>query len=118
SLEGYYKTMKNVLTYKPGADFFLEDFIEQDVVQAQGKAYGLEYTFRKPSGTINGWFNYTWSRSFMRSHNENLGDRINNNKWFSSDFDIPHVLNATLNLESNSYNTLSFNFTMQSGRPY
>lgn len=118
SLEGYYKTMKNVLTYKPGADFFLEDFIEQDVVQAQGKAYGLEYTFRKPTGRINGWFNYTWSRSFIRSHNENLGDRINNNKWFSSDFDIPHVLNATLNLESNSYNTLSFNFTMQSGRPY
>src|SRR5690606_28995605 len=35
SLEGYYKTMSNVLTYKPGADFFLEDFIEQDVVQGQ-----------------------------------------------------------------------------------
>ena len=118
SLEGYYKQMENVLTYKPGADFFLENFVEQDVVQAKGKAYGLEYTFSKPKGKVNGWFNYTWSRSLIRSQNENLGDRINNNKWFSSDFDIPHVLNATLNLESNSYNTLSFNFTMQSGRPY
>lgn len=118
SLEGYYKKMQNVLTYKPGADFFLEEFLEQDVVQGQGRAYGLEYTFRKPNGRVNGWFNYTWSRSFMRSQNENLGDRINNNKWFSSDFDIPHVLNATLNLESTKYSTLSFNFTMQSGRPY
>lgn len=117
-LEAYYRTTDNVLTYKPGADFFLEENIEQDIVQGEGEAYGVELSFRKPEGKINGWFNYTWSRSFIRSNNENLRDRINNNQWFPSDFDRPHVLNGTINFEGDKYNTFSFNFTGQTGRPF
>lgn len=118
SLEGYYRDTRNVLTYKPGADFFLEEFLEKDVVQGQGEAYGAELSFKKPKGRINGWFNYTWSRSLLRSVNETLGDRINNNNWFISDFDRPHVFNSTINFEGHKYSTLSLNFTLQSGRPY
>jgi hypothetical protein len=118
SLEGYYKATKNVLTYKPGADFFLEEFLEQDVVQAIGRSYGIEYSLKKTKGKINGWFNYTWSRSFRRSQNILLADRINNNKWFVSDFDRPHVFNSTVNFESGKHNILSLNFTVQSGRPF
>jgi len=118
SLEGYYRDTRNVLTYKPGADFFLEEFLEKDVVQGQGKAYGVELNFKKPKGKINGWFNYAWSRSLLQSVNEMLDNRINNNNWFISDFDRPHVFNSTVNFESNKYNTVSLNFTMQSGRPY
>lgn len=117
-LEGYYRDTKNVLTYKPGADFFLEEFIERDIVQGKGQAYGVELSFKKPRGKVNGWFNYTWSRSLLRSINENLADRINNNNWFASDFDRPHVFNGTINFENDMYNTVSFNFTGQTGRPY
>ncbi|NMH87518.1 TonB-dependent receptor [Flavivirga algicola] len=116
-IEGYYRDTKNVLTYKPGADFFLEEFIQKDIVQGQGKAYGVEFSIKKNKGPINGWLNYTWSRSFLRSINEKLGDRINNNQWFPSDFDRPHVVNGTINFES-KYNTFSFNFTGQTGRPF
>lgn len=118
SVEGYYRDTKNVLTYKPGADFFLERFVDQDVVQGKGQAYGVELSFKKLSGRINGWFNYAWSRSFLRSSNEKLADRINNNQWFASDFDTPHVFNGTINFEGDKYNTFSFNFTAQTGRPY
>ncbi len=118
SLEGYYRDTKNVLTYKPGADFFLEEFLEQDIVQGLGRAYGIELSFSKPTGSVNGWLNYTWSRSLLRSMNEEVGDRINNNKWFASDFDRPHVLNSTINFEADQYNTVSLNFTGQSGRPF
>lgn len=118
SLEAYYRDSENNLTYKPGADFFLEEFLERDVVQGQGKAYGVELSFKKPKGVINGWLNYTWSRSFLRSENEKLADRVNNNDWYPSEFDRPHVLNGTLNFEGDKYNTWSFNFTAQSGRPY
>ncbi len=118
SLEGYYRDSKNVLTYKPGADFFLEEFIERDVVQGIGEAYGIELSFKKPKGRFNGWFNYTWARSFIRSQNEKLADRVNNNEWFPSDFDRPHVFNGTINFEGDKYNTWSFNFTAQTGRPY
>ena len=118
SLEGYYRLSENNLTYKPGADFFLQEFLERDIVQAEGKAYGLELSFRKPKGKFNGWFNYTWSRSLLRSQNERLADRVNNNKWYASDFDRPHVFNGTVNFEGDAYNTWSFNFTAQTGRPY
>lgn len=117
-LEGYYREVDNILTYKPGADFFLSETINRDLVQGEGKAYGAEFSLRKPEGTINGWMNYTWSRSRLRSQIEKPGDRINNNEWYASDFDRTHVFNATMNIESNPYNTLSFNFTAQTGRPY
>jgi len=118
SLEGYYRDISNTLTYKPGADFFLGETISRDVVQGEGKAYGVELSLKKSYGSINGWLNYTWSRSLLRSQIEKPGDRINNNEWYNSDFDRPHVLNGTINFESDSYNTWSFNFTAQSGRPY
>jgi hypothetical protein len=117
-LEGYYRSSKNNLTYKPGADFFLEEFIERDVVTATGQAYGAELSFKKVRGTLNGWFNYTYSRSLLQSQNEKLADRVNNNQQYPSDFDRPHVFNGTLNIEGDQYNTWSFNFTAQSGRPY
>ena len=116
--EGYYRISQNNLTYKPGADFFLEENLERNVLQAEGKAYGLEFSLKKPLGKVNGWLNYTWSRSFIRSQNEKLADRINNNQWFPNDFDRPHVFNGTVNFEGDTYNTWSFNFTAQSGRPY
>ena len=118
SIEGYYRISENNLTYKPGADFFLEEFIERDVVQGEGKAYGVEIGFRKPKGRINGWFNYTLSRSLLRSNNEKLADRVNNNQWYPSDFDRPHVFNSTVNFEGNKNHIVSLNFTAQSGRPY
>jgi len=117
-LEGYYRTSRNNLTYKPGADFFLEKYLQRDVVQGQGEAYGVEFSLSKPKGTVNGWFNYTYSRSLLRSENERLADRVNNNQWYPSDFDRPHVINGTINFEGDKYNTWSFNFTLQSGRPY
>lgn len=117
-LEGYFRTSNNNLTYKPGANFFLQEYLERDIVQAEGKAYGVELSFRKPRGKFNGWFNYTWSRSLLKSQNERLADRINNNEWFASDFDRPHVFNGTVNFEGDPYNTWSFNFTAQTGRPY
>lgn len=116
--EGYYRLSENNLTYKPGADFFLQEFLERDIVQAEGKAYGVELSLRKPKGKFNGWFNYTWSRSFLRSQNDRLADRVNNNEWYPSDFDRPHVFNGTVNFEGDAYNTWSFNFTAQTGRPY
>ena len=118
SVEGYYRKTKNNLTYVPGADFFLEPYLDQLVAQAAGKAYGIEFNLRKPKGKFNGWLNYTWSRSFLKTDSNNLNEQINNNQWFRSDFDRPHVFNGTLAYEGDKYNTWSFNFTAQSGRPY
>jgi len=118
SLEGYYRDTKNNLTYKPGADFFLEESVERAIVQGKGRAFGVEFGFKKPKGKVNGWFNYTWSRSILRTQTQKLLDRINNNNWYLSDFDRPNVFNGTINFEGEEYNTFSFNFTAQTGRPF
>tara|TARA_A100001011_G_scaffold383956_1_gene455900 strand:+ start:7188 stop:9611 length:2424 start_codon:yes stop_codon:yes gene_type:complete len=118
SSEGYYRKTNNNLTFKPGADFFLSEFLEREVTQARGKTYGIEFSLRKPNGKFNGFMNYTWSRSLLKTNEESLLARINNNNWYPSDFDRPHTLNATVNFEGNIYNTFSFNFTGQTGRPF
>lgn len=92
SLEGYYRNISNVLDYKPGADFFLQQFIEKEVVQGKGKTYGLEFSLEQTKGKVHGWFNYTWSKSQRKFYAEAPSNRINNNNWFDSDFDRPHVL--------------------------
>ena len=118
SAEGYYRKTDNNLTYRPGANFFLAEFIENEITQAEGKSYGLELSLRKTLGKVNGVFNYTWSRSLLKTDEVNPQNRINNNAWFASDFDRPHTVNATVNFEGDLYNTFSFNFVGQTGRPY
>jgi len=118
SAESYFRTVENVLDYKPGADFFLQRFIEQDIVQGEGLSNGLELNLMFPKGTWNGWVNYTWSRSLRRFETEDIRRQINGNKWFASDFDRPHVFNGTINFQANDFNIFSFNFTYQTGRPY
>jgi len=118
SAEGYFRTIENVLDYKPGANFFLQKFIEKDVLQGKAQNYGLEFNFEKPTGKWNGWANYTWSRSIRKFDAQLLRNTINNNKWFASDFDRPHVFNGTANWEANEFNTFSFTFTYQTGRPF
>lgn len=118
SLEGYYRKTENNLTYKPGADFFLAEFIEKEITQAEGKSYGVELSLRKNLGKVNGIFNYTWSRSLLKTNALDPIGRINNNSWYASDFDRPHTVNATVNFEGDRYNTFSFNFVGQTGRPY
>jgi len=118
SAEGYYRDIQNTLTYKPGADFFLSEFVEKDVIQGDGRAYGIEFSLKKPEGKFNGFLNYTWARSLLKTNEVNIKERINNNEWYVSDFDRPHTFNATITYESDLYNEFSFNFTAQSGRPY
>jgi len=118
SAEGYYRNIQNTLTYKPGADFFLSEFVEKDVIQGQGLAYGIEFSLKKPAGKFNGFLNYTWARSLLKTKETIPANRINNNDWYASDFDRPHTFNATLTFESDLYNEFGFNFTAQSGRPY
>jgi len=50
SLEGYYRSIDNLLEYKPGADFFLNPAVETDILQGEGRAYGLELGVKKRKG--------------------------------------------------------------------
>jgi hypothetical protein len=117
SLEGYYKRMDNVLDFKTGADLFLNENVETEVLQGDGKAYGVELLLKKNRGDFNGWLSYTYSRSLYRFDSEFSEERVNNGDFFASNFDKPHDVSLITNYKFSRRYSLSANFVYQTGRP-
>jgi hypothetical protein len=117
SLEGYYKRTNNILDYKVGANLLLNETIETDVLQGVGKAYGVELLLKKNTGRLNGWFGYTYSRSFNKLDSEFAEEKINNGEYFPSNFDKPHDFSLVANYKLTQRFSLSTNFAYQTGRP-
>ncbi len=117
SLESYYKTSKNILDYKVGASLLLNDNIEADVLQGNGKAYGVEFLLKKNKGKLNGWVGYSYSRSFIQLDSEFSEERVNAGNFFPANFDKPHDLNIIANYRITKRYSFSANFSYQTGRP-
>jgi len=117
SLEGYYKTSKNVLDFKTGAQLLLNETIETEVLQGNGKSYGVEFLLRKDKGKLNGWLSYTYSRSLIQFDSEFSEERINGGEFFPSNYDKPHDFSLIANYKFTKRYSLSANFVYQTGRP-
>ncbi|TXK48603.1 TonB-dependent receptor [Pontibacter qinzhouensis] len=117
SVEGYTKTMRDFLDYKSAATLFMNHDIERDVVNAEGKAYGVEVMLRKLTGKLNGWISYTYSRTLVRVNNPTLSEVINNGDYYPSNFDKPHDLTLIGNYRFSQRFSTSLNFTYSTGRP-
>ncbi|WP_394971703.1 carboxypeptidase-like regulatory domain-containing protein [uncultured Croceitalea sp.] len=117
SLEGYYRKMENVLDFKTGANLFLNDNVETEILQGDGKAYGVEFLIKKNKGKFNGWLGYTYSRSLYRFDSEFNEERINNGEFFPSNFDKPHDVSLIANYKLTKRYSFSANFVYQTGRP-
>ncbi len=115
SLEIYYKRMQDFLDYKNGAVLLLNQDIETDVLNTEGKAYGAELLLRKLSGKFNGWLSYTYSRSLLRTNTD--GYVINGGEYYSSNFDKPHDVTLVSNYRFSRRFSVSLNFTYSTGRP-
>ena len=117
SLEGYYKTSKNILDYKVGAELLLNESIETEVLQGDGKAYGIEFLIKKTKGRLNGWLGYTYSRSLLKLDSEFNEEIVNNGDYFPSNYDKPHDLSIVANYKLTKRYSFSANFIYQTGRP-
>ncbi len=117
SIEGYFKKMNNVLDYKVGAQLLLNETIEQELLQGDGKSYGIEFLLRKNYGKLNGWLGYTYSRSFTRLDGDFAEEIINNGEYFPSNYDKPHDISLIANYKLTQRFSLSSNFVYQTGRP-
>ena len=96
SLEGYYKTMENVITYKEGASFLLnDDFFsptvsvndkawESQVTSGKGWSYGTEVFLQKQVGKLSGWIGYTLSWTQLQF------DAVNQGQKFYARYDRRH----------------------------
>lgn len=117
SLESYYKKSSNFMDFKTGAQLILNDHIETEVLQGEGKAYGIELLVKKTSGRLNGWAGYTYSRTLVKLDSPFDGETVNNGKYFPANFDKPHDFNLILNYKFTKRYSASTNFVYQTGRP-
>ena len=117
SAEVYYKQMKDYLSYRNSAVLLMNHNLERDVISTNGKAYGAELQVKKPFGKLNGWVNYTFSRTFLRQEDGRVAMRVNDGDWFPSEYDRPHEVKAVLNYKFTERYSLSSNFNYATGRP-
>ncbi|MCW5909474.1 MAG: TonB-dependent receptor [Cyclobacteriaceae bacterium] len=117
SIEAYYKWMQNFLDYKGGAELIQNHHIETDVLNAKGKAYGLEFMLKRTSGKLNGWLSYTYSRSLLQAEGATPVETINRGSLYPSNYDKPHAVNFISNYKFSRRFSTSVNLVYSTGRP-
>lgn len=117
SVEVYYRGMSHLIDYRSGAELLLNNDIEQDLLDTDGRAYGLELQLKKTTGKLNGWISYTYSRSEMRTSDTELSESINGGSWYPSNFDQPHAVMLAANYELSKRANVSVNTNYSTGRP-
>ena len=117
SAEFYYKEIRNMLDYKGGANLIMNEFIEREVIDVEGKAYGMEFMVKKEEGKFRWSVGYTYSRTLIRSVSDLPEETINAGNWFPANFDKPHDLNLTFNYLFSRRFSISSNYTYSTGRP-
>ena len=111
SAEIYYKDLQNQLDYVDNANLLLNRYLEADLVQGKGRAYGAELYLKKSKGKLNGWVSYTLSKT------ERQVRGISNDEWFLSKYDRTHNVNTVLIFDLNKRFSFSANFVFQTGTP-
>ncbi len=107
--EGYYKWMRQLVDYKPGASLLVNENLENEFVFGKGKSYGSEISFEKTAGKLKGWVGYTlaWTtRQF---------EAINNGKMFFPRFDRRHELSVVASYPLAKRLTFSGSWTYYTG---
>ena len=109
--EVYYKSMKNQIDFKNGAQigFDAGSDVESELLFGKGRAYGLELIAKKKSGKLTGWISYTLSKT------ERKIDGINNNEWYNARMDKTHDLSIVATYQLNPKWSFSGLFVYSTG---
>ncbi len=120
TLEGYYKKMDDVISYKEGASFLLLEDLEtgreidweENITTGEGWAYGAELLLRKKTGKLTGWLGYTLSWS------ERQFDGLNQGRKFFARYDRRHDLSLVGIYKPHERITLSGSWVFSSGNNF
>lgn len=117
SAEAYYKKIKNAKDYKDGAQLYLNKHMENEVLNADGKNYGIELFVRKQSGRFNTMLSYTYSRSYLKSKDSEGEFAVNDGDWYRAPYDKPHNFKAFFSFKLSRRFIFSTNLVYHTGRP-
>ena len=119
SIETYYKSMRDLVDFKNGAQPTGVDNIEVALMTGRGRSYGLEMQLDKKIGQLTGWVAYTYSRSQLQV---DLGatpeEWINLGQWYSAAQDKPHDIAIVAAYAWKPNISFSGSFIYQTGKPY
>ena len=115
SVEGYYKTMDNVLEYNNGASWLNCTGDWQSLVSlGKGRSYGVELMAQRSVVNTTGWVSYTWAKS-LRTF-DRPGQELNGGREFLAGNDKRHNFNIVVVQRLGQHWKLSASWTYQSGR--
>jgi hypothetical protein len=120
SLEGYYKHMDGIITYRDGASFMVLDFDDPDVdntmkwqeniTSGKGRSYGAELLLQRKRGKLSGWIGYTLSWT------KHQFDDINFGKEYFARYDRRHDLSLVAIYKVSERITLSATWVYGTGQ--
>jgi hypothetical protein len=103
--------MRRLVDYIDGADLILNPLIEGELLEGEGRAYGLETQVSKTKGRLTGWVSYTLARTERRV------EGINEGNWYPSRYDQLHNLSISTFFDLTKRWTFSATFAFNSGTP-
>jgi hypothetical protein len=116
TLEGYYKTMNNIISYKEGSSFISLDGKnanelnwEDNITTGKGWSYGAEFMVQKKTGKLSGWVGYTLSWTKWKFPELNFG------KTFYPRYDRRHDISVVGIYELSKRITLSATWVYGTG---
>lgn len=109
SIEGYYKEMKNIVSYKEGASLFELTDWQDRVTQGNGTSYGAEFLIQKKRGRWSGWIGYTLSWSFRQF------DELNFGKEYPFKYDRRHDISVVATYKINDRINVAGTFVYGTG---
>jgi outer membrane receptor for ferrienterochelin and colicin len=118
TIEGYYKTMNNIIGYKEGASFLAVQESsegaqsiswEENVTAGKGTSYGAEVLVQKKEGQFTGWVGYTLSWTKQKF------SELNNGEEFYARYDRRHDISVVAQYKIKKNMTLSATWVYGTG---
>lgn len=117
SAEVYYKRLSHILDYKGGALLLMNDHLETDIIEGNGKAYGVELMVKKQTGALTGLVSYTYSRVLLKVDGMFDEEKVNDGRYFPASYDKPHDFKIVANTRLSRRFNFTSNFVYNTGRP-
>lgn len=116
-IEVFHKELLNIIDYKDGADLLFNPNPETELLNARGRAYGMEFFLKKNTGRTRGWFSYTLSRAERKVKSEIPEETINNGAFYPDNNDKTHDISIVALHKISPRFSLSSTFNYSTGRP-
>jgi hypothetical protein len=114
SIETYYKTSNNLITYKEGTSYRSVSKNWTDKLENGGKgtSYGAEFLLQKKHGKLTGWLAYTYAKTNRQF------DELNFGKTFNFKYDRRHDISITASYKINTGIDISGTWVFGTGYPF